>query len=529
MRSTLRYNSAAFIVAAALTAGPLVSAEARTAVRAEPAPLNASANAVPGQYIVTLDKGVAPATLAKQALPGVATLHTYNTVLNGFAAKLTPAQVDKIRNTPGVAAVTEDSVTTAAAPAPAKAQPVAAAKAAVPALSRGLDRIDQQDNWDRVNGTGDGQFNLTATASNVTVYVVDSGINIALPEFGGRATRGFNAVVDGQQQADCYGQGTAVASTIGGNTYGVARQAKLVAVRVLGCQGTGTAAGLIAGMDYVAAQARLQNRPALMDVSVVLAKNALVDTAAQVASGLNVLPVVAAGNQGQDACFHSPASVSQVLAVAGSNKFDEESSFTNYGSCVSIYAPGVDITAASATGGGAVRTGTQMAAAHTAGVAALYKGNNPNATPSDIAEFLDTESTMDVLTNISKASPNALLYTGGLSPPPAPGRRPCQPHAGRWAAGLLASRTPNPSTGAAESAHRLGATRPSGRPQASSPRPQGADSHRYFPCRARCHRRVDVRLLFWVALSPIATSGVGPLLPCLHGQIHYGSQLLPPA
>ncbi|WP_167535934.1 protease inhibitor I9 family protein [Streptomyces vinaceus] len=157
MRSTLRYSSAALVVAAALTAGPLASAEARTTMRAEPAPLNASANAVAGQYIVTLDKGVTPASVAKQALPGVATLHTYSTVLNGFAAKLTPAQVTKIRNTPGVTAVTQDSVTTAdPAKAPAKAQPAASAKAALPALSWGLDRIDQKTGWDNVLGVGTG-------------------------------------------------------------------------------------------------------------------------------------------------------------------------------------------------------------------------------------------------------------------------------------------------------------------------------------------------------------------------------------
>ncbi|GHE46378.1 S8 family peptidase [Streptomyces vinaceus] len=415
MRSTLRYSSAALVVAAALTAGPLASAEARTTMRAEPAPLNASANAVAGQYIVTLDKGVTPASVAKQALPGVATLHTYSTVLNGFAAKLTPAQVTKIRNTPGVTAVTQDSVTTAdPAKAPAKAQPAASAKAALPALSWGLDRIDQKTGWDNVLGVGDGQFNVTQNTSNVTVYVVDSGINIGLPEFGGRATRGFNAVVDGQQQADCYGQGTAVASTIGGNTYGVARQAKLVAVRVLGCNGTGTAAGLIAGMDYVAAQARLQNKPAIMDVSAVLAKNALVDTAATVASDLNVLPIVAAGNQEADACGYSPASADNVMTVSATNKFDEEASFTNAGTCQGIYAPGEGITAAAAAGGSAVRSSTQMAAAHTAGVAALYKAANPNATSTDIAEWLTFECTKDAITNVTKATTNCLLYTAGL-------------------------------------------------------------------------------------------------------------------
>ncbi|WP_167535933.1 S8 family serine peptidase [Streptomyces vinaceus] len=248
----------------------------------------------------------------------------------------------------------------------------------------------------------------------MTVYVVDSGINIGLPEFGGRATRGFNAVVDGQQQADCYGQGTAVASTIGGNTYGVARQAKLVAVRVLGCNGTGTAAGLIAGMDYVAAQARLQNKPAIMDVSAVLAKNALVDTAATVASDLNVLPIVAAGNQEADACGYSPASADNVMTVSATNKFDEEASFTNAGTCQGIYAPGEGITAAAAAGGSAVRSSTQMAAAHTAGVAALYKAANPNATSTDIAEWLTFECTKDAITNVTKATTNCLLYTAGL-------------------------------------------------------------------------------------------------------------------
>ncbi|MGP3687673.1 S8 family serine peptidase [Streptomyces sp. IBSNAI002] len=393
MRLLARVATAALIALVPAAAGTAFAA----APEPTPAPLLKAENPVPGQYIVTLEKGQDAAAVAKRL--GVKPTFVYTKAMSGFAVPLTPLQLTLVRNALGVKSVEEDAEVQSV---PRKSS---ASATRAPSNSWGQDRIDQKelplDNTYTPEGNGAG----------VNVYVVDTGIEYAHDEFGGRATFGFDAVNDGRNGADCNGHGTHVAGTVAGKTYGVAKKANLVSVRVLGCDGKGEYSGIIAGLDWVAKNAK---QPAVLNASLGGDKSEAVNNAANAVTDAGVLPVIAAGNSSVDACSVSPASASRVVSVAASNRYDEETDFSNYGTCVSLYAPGQAIVSAKLGGGSVAQDGTSMAAPHVAGVAALYKAKNPDAAPGDIAEFLDSESTKDVLTSVSKTSPNQLLYTGGL-------------------------------------------------------------------------------------------------------------------
>ncbi|MGW7461360.1 S8 family peptidase [Streptomyces sp. NPDC054797] len=363
---------------------------------AAPAPLITAAHAVPGKYIVTLAKGQDAAKLAKQL--GLKPSFLYTSALNGFAVPLTSLELTLVRNSPGVEKVEED------ASVQAPPMPTAGATRA-PSNSWGQDRIDQK------GLPLDQSFTTQGNGAGVTAYILDTGIDYQHTEFGGRATFGYDAVGDGRDGQDCQGHGTHVAGTVAGATYGVARKANLVSVRVLGCDGKGTLSGIIAGLDWVAKNAK---QPAVLNGSLGGDKSDAVNDAATALSDAGVLPVIAAGNSAQDACGVSPASAARVVTVAASNQWDEETFFSNFGPCVSLYAPGQAVVSAKLGGGSVALDGTSMAAPHVAGVAALYKQAHPTAAPAEIAEFLDSESTKDALTSVSKGSPNQLLFTGGI-------------------------------------------------------------------------------------------------------------------
>ncbi|WP_412077246.1 S8 family serine peptidase [Streptomyces xanthophaeus] len=396
MRLLARLATAALIASLVPVAAGTASSSA-AAPEPTPAPLLTAANPVPGQYIVTLEKGQDAAAVAKKL--GLKPSFVYTSAMSGFAVPLTPLQLTIVRNSLGVKTVEEDASVQSV---PKKTAPGAMR---APSSTWGLDRIDQEklplDNSFTVNGTGAG----------VTAYILDTGIEYGHDEFGGRATFGFDAINDGRNGADCNGHGTHVAGTVAGRTYGVAGKANLVSVRVLGCDGRGTWSGIIAGMDWVARNAK---QPAVLNGSLGGDKADAVNNAATALSDAGVLPVVAAGNDARDACNVSPASAPRVLTVAASNEWDEETDFSNYGPCVSLYAPGQAIVSAKLGGGSVALDGTSMASPHVAGVAALYKEAHPSADPGEIAEFLDDQSTKDVLNSISRTSPNKLLFTGGL-------------------------------------------------------------------------------------------------------------------
>lgn len=395
-------------------AGPLATsaASAPTPPNPQPAPLIRAGVPIPGRYIVTLDPLVDAAGTAQKL--GLAPTFTYSKALNGFAVPLTPAQLTTLRNTPGVTSVEEDAMSSApaseAAPALRTASTSRAASGRLaPASTWGLDRIDQR------NLPLDGDFTTGGDGAGVTAYILDSGIDYQHTEFGGaggtRASFGFDAVGDGRRGADCFGHGTHVAGTVGGSTYGVAPEASLVSVRVLNCNGQGSSSGLIAGLDWVARNAV---QPAVLNGSLGGGKSQTVNRATTALSASGVLPVLAAGNDAKDACDVSPASADGALTVAASNRDDQQTSFSNWGACVSLYAPGQDIVSARLGGGSVSMNGTSMAAPHATGLAALYKQANPGADSAEVAAWLDEVSTRDVLTGVGQGTPNHLLFTDGL-------------------------------------------------------------------------------------------------------------------
>ncbi|MER5207465.1 S8 family peptidase [Streptomyces sp. NPDC002825] len=389
--------ASAVLTAVAVSAPAATASGAAAGPEPTPAPLVTAAHAVPGKYIVTLDRTVDAAKAAERL--DLKPTFVYEKAINGFAAPLTPLQLETVRKTPGVMSVEEDAVTLA------PPQPVTPAETRGPAASWGLDRINQ---WLLPL---DNDFTTRGSGAGVTAYILDTGIDYHHDEFGGRAAFGFDAMGDGRYGQDCNGHGTHVAGTVAGKTYGVARKAGLVSVRVLGCDGRGSYSGMIAGFDWVAKNAR---QPAVLNGSLGGERSVALNNAATALRDAGVLPVIAAGNSSQDACDISPASATGVVTVAASNIRDEETSFSNYGPCVEIYAPGQGIVSARIGGGSVAESGTSMAAPHVAGVAALYKAEHPTAGPAEVAEWLDDYSTKGVLSNVSGGTPNKLLFTGGL-------------------------------------------------------------------------------------------------------------------
>ncbi|MGA4802194.1 S8 family peptidase [Streptomyces lavendulocolor] len=389
MRLFARRACVAMLLLLPLTATPTTALAADD----DPAPLRTTAVPVPDQYIVTLKPGTASAVRITQQL-GVTPLYEYSRVLRGFTVRLTASQLATVRGLPDVAAVEQDAVVTAG--------PLRANRA--PAYSWGLDRIDQP--YLPLNQ----QFNVNSSGSGATAYVLDTGIDYAHPEFGGRARPGFDAMGDGRNGQDCNGHGTHVAGTVGGANFGVARQASLVSVRVLGCDGKGSWGGMIAGMDWVAKNAR---QPAVLNGSLGGPRSEAVNQAATSLSDSGVLPVIAAGNDSVDACNVSPASAARVLTVGATDYQDRETDFSNYGPCLDMYAPGAAIVSARLGGGSVALNGTSMASPHVAGVATLLKARYPAATPAQVYTWLVEQSVKGVLT-VSKSSPNRLVQTAGL-------------------------------------------------------------------------------------------------------------------
>jgi subtilisin family serine protease len=341
--------------------------------------------------IVQLTPGSDSAAEARRAAANGGTVsHVYRTVYPGFAGAFTEQALTALRRNPRVELIEPDGVATASA----------TQEGAV----WGLDRIDQRAL--PLNTT----YTYPAAGNGVAAYVIDTGI-AAHTEFGTRLSPvGYTAITDSTGTGDCNGHGTHVAGTIAGDTYGVAKQTTLIPVRVLGCTGSGSWSGVIAGIDWV-----VDNHgtgPAVANMSLGGSPNRSVDRAVQglVKDGVSV--AVAAGNDNRDACSSSPAKVSTVLTVGATTENDSRASFSNFGSCLDLFAPGVNITSAWNTGatGSNTISGTSMAAPHVAGAAAVLLAQNPALTPSEVASQLTGASTTNVITNAGTQSPNRLLY-----------------------------------------------------------------------------------------------------------------------
>ncbi|MGW2018802.1 S8 family peptidase [Streptomyces sp. NPDC001927] len=346
--------------------------------------------AIENSWIVVLKDGSTRATDL-----GVTPKHQYSKVLKGFSTTMSKDRASALAKDPRVAYVEQNATVHMT-----ETQPGA---------TWGLDRVDQRDL--PLSTT----YTYTTQASNVTAYIIDTGIRTSHSEFGGRATVGTDTVGGGQNGQDCQGHGTHVAGTVGGAKYGVAKGAKLVAVRVLDCNGSGSTAGVIAGVDWVTANAV---KPAVANMSLGGGANTSLDDAVKRSIASGVTYAVAAGNGNflglpARACNYSPARVPEAITVGATDSADKRASFSNYGTCVDLFAPGVSITSAWKDNDTATNTisGTSMASPHTAGVAALYLSTNPTATPAQVSTALVNNATPGKVGNPLSGSPNKLLHS----------------------------------------------------------------------------------------------------------------------
>ncbi len=322
---------------------------------------------------------------------------TYRHALKGFAAALPSAALDAVRSSSGVDYVQADA-------AVSLPETPSAADGVQPNPTWGLDRVDQRDlplNDEYVydnNGKG------------VKVYILDTGIRTTHNEFGTRASSGFDAI-DGGTADDCHGHGTHVAGTVAGATYGVAKKARVVAVRVLDCGGSGPYSGVIAGVDWVTGDAP---KKAIANMSLGGGPFPALDDAVTASIESGVAYSLSAGNSSDNACNYTPGRTPKAITVGATKKSDDEAPFSNYGSCVDIYAPGASITSAWYTSNSAINTisGTSMAAPHVAGVAALYNQLYPGASATKIRNQVVQQSSKNKINFwFSVGSPNKLLYS----------------------------------------------------------------------------------------------------------------------
>ena len=360
--------------------------------------LRKNANKIENNYIVVLDdswvgeKGdlsIAPYIANEMATMHRGQLkHVFQHAINGFAVEMTPEEAEALSLDYRVAYIEEDGVVTADA---TQSNP-----------PWGLDRIDQR------NRPLNASYTFNHTGAGVFAYVIDTGIRTTHTQFGGRAANVFDAF--GGNGQDCNGHGTHVSGTIGGSTYGVAKSVNLRGVRVLDCNGSGSTSGVIAGVDFV--RTNHQN-PAVANMSLGGGASSALDTAVNNLANSGVAIAVAAGNSNANACNSSPARAANAITVGSTTTTDARSSFSNFGTCLDLFAPGSGILSSwfSSDTATATLSGTSMASPHVAGVAALYKQVNPSASTTTVRNAIVNGATTNVVTNAGTGSPNRLLYS----------------------------------------------------------------------------------------------------------------------
>ena len=368
-----------------------------------------------GSYIVVMrssdDLAGEEAVISRS---GGRTEQRFSHAINALSVRVKHSDASRLRNDPNVLSVELD-------------QPMYALDTQSPTPSWGLDRIDQRSL--PLNST----FTATAKGAGVDVYIVDTGINPTHSEFTGRIASGYFSIIDGNGTNDCNGHGTHVSGTTAGTKYGVAKLATLIPVRVLDCNGSGLNSGVIAGLDWIVAN-HVAGKPAVANMSLGGGASTALDTAVQNVINDGVVMAVAAGNSSTNACNSSPSRAPNAITVGATGAFnfgettDSRSGYSNFGTCLDIFAPGTDIVSSWMGSTTATNTisGTSMATPHVAGVAAVLFGRYPTSTPAQIAAMLRTSATPNVVLAAGTGSPNYLLYLDPLGgpivapPPPTP-------------------------------------------------------------------------------------------------------------
>ena len=367
---------------------------------------------IPDRFIVVLASNDDPAAVGaeSEALYGGRLRFVYRSAVHGFAIRMPAAAAAALARDPRVAWIEEDSpvhMDATESPAP-----------------WGLDRIDQRTL--PLNNS----FSYPASSHQIRVHVIDTGVRTTHVEFGGRASIAGDYVDDDldwdpgdianddstpgtADGADCNGHGTHVAAIVAGTTYGVAKTALILSHRVLDCSGNGTISAAIAAVDAVTADT---TRPAVANMSLTGDVSETLDTAVRRSIAAGVTYVVAAGNRGVDAAAQSPSRVAEAITVAATGLSDARPSYSNFGATVDLFAPGEDIRSAwfSSDTATATSSGTSMAVPHVTGVVALYLDQAPAASPAAVRDAMVARATPGVVVDPGPASPNRLLYAGGI-------------------------------------------------------------------------------------------------------------------
>jgi subtilisin family serine protease len=372
-----------------LTALPAQAAPAEGTVLAAGSP-----TAIKDSYLVTLKKSAglkAASSEGKDLIEeyGGSVRKTFKSALNGYAATLSESEAKRLAADPAVASVEQNQRVS-----------IDATQSNAP---WGLDRIDQTSL--PLSGT---YTYPDSAGTGVTAYVIDTGVRITHSQISGRASYGYDAVDGDTTAQDGNGHGTHVATTIAGSTYGVAKKAKIVGVRVLNNSGSGTTAGVVAGIDWVTQN---HSGPSVANLSLGGGVSTTLDNAVRNSIASGVTYAVAAGNSNANASSFSPARVSEAITVGATTSTDARASYSNYGSVLDIFAPGSSITAGWHTSDTATNTisGTSMATPHVAGAAAVYLAGHTSATPAQVASALTAGATTGKVTSPGSGSPNRLL------------------------------------------------------------------------------------------------------------------------